>query len=562
MRRPSHVVLELVARLVDWNLAARVVAPAGRYRVLETIRQFASERADTAGESDVLHGAHFDWVSASLGGFLDGGGAGADWYDEVDLVLTEARAALQWAINRPGQRDAAGFAGVLATVCYQRGHPSEAQQRFQDAARVAVDVAARHRWLRLAAGAAAARNVGADAIDLLAEAATTALAAGRPDEAAIDLATAAMYCHRAQGIIARPITEDDAEAYLSAARGASTGAPGAEAAIAVAAAWGPEAVARSRDAAEHALALTQAIDDPLMESAALDLVIAARLDNDLDAAAAAAERRRELLAAAHVDARGGFELYDAYHMSCQIDLARGDFASARHHADVITALPFFREARHVGLCRRMEVDAMAGDFDVVVRHGDMFERDWTMAGRPHASNLAVGCYAVAMAHGILSDLEQRARWIDIATALVVPTRRSLFQEPGWASTLDALFELHRGDAESALACLGAAPHDATAWTNPNRSLWRRWYAAAWAEACVLANRRDAAERVERAEPIARGNRVAELLVDRARFVLRRDVIAVSETADQFDRLGALYQSSRTRRLADDLSTGDRADAPS
>jgi predicted ATPase/DNA-binding winged helix-turn-helix (wHTH) protein len=553
MRRSPNVVLGLVARLVDWNLAERVIDRPGRYRVLESIRQFAAERADAAGESDALHAAHFDWVRATVEALGDGGVAGPGWYNDVDLVLPEARAALHWAIGRSDQRDAASFAGMLAAVCYRRGHPGEAQQRFQDAATVATDVGARHRWLRLAAGAAAARNVGADALDLLAAAASAAVAAGIPDEAAIDLAAAAMYCHRAQGIIARPITENDAEAYLTAARGASTGASAANAAIAVAAAWRPEAVVRSVEAAEHALALTEAIGDPVMESAALDLVTAARLDDDLDVAAAAARRRRELLAASFLDARAGFEIYDAYHMSCQIDLARGDFSSARHHADAITRLPFFREARHVGLCRRMEVDAMSGDFDVVVRHGALFEQDWNMAGRPGASNLAVGCYAVAMAQGILGALVERAHWIDIATALVAPTRRAMFSEPGWGPTLDALFDLHRGDAESAMATLMAAPDDPAAWDNPNRGLWRRWYAAAWAEASVLANHHDAAERVRRAERIARGNHVAELLVDRARLVLQGNNVELYETADHFDRLGARYQSSRSLRLANDLT---------
>jgi hypothetical protein len=59
--------------------------------------------------------------------------------------------------------------------------------------------------------------------------------------------------------------------------------------------------------------------------------------------------------------------------------------------------------------------------------------------------------------------------------------------------------------------------------------------------------------VQRAETVARGNRVAELLVDRARFVLLGDVSGVRETADQLIRLGALYQSSRSARLADDPS---------
>ena len=58
-------------------------------------------------------------------------------------------------------------------------------------------------WLRSAAGAAAARNVGGDTVDLLVESAGVALAAGRPDDAAHDLAGAAALQFRAPGIIRR-----------------------------------------------------------------------------------------------------------------------------------------------------------------------------------------------------------------------------------------------------------------------------------------------------------------------------------------------------------------------
>jgi predicted ATPase/DNA-binding winged helix-turn-helix (wHTH) protein len=549
--RPRARLLDVVARLVDWNLLARQIVPAGRFRVLETIRQFAAEQTDAAGEREELHTAHLAWARTVLDRLQDGDSSD-EWCDEVDLVLPDARAALRWAIEAGIGDDVAGFAGLLAELCYERGLPGEAQHRFQDAAAAAPDAEGRHAALRFAAGAAAARNAGTEAIDLLRDAADAAVAAGRLDDAAIDLATAAMYCRRAPGIMGRPVPEDVTEAFLAEARAMSTGRPSAEAAIAGAAVWGPDSVARSLEGAQRAVALARAAGDPLIECAALDLLTAAKLD-DLDGASEAVRERRELMARMRLDARAGFELYDTYHMSCQIELARGNFDAARRDADVISAMPFFREARHIGLGRLMEVDSMAGDFDAAVRHGELFERDWANAGRLAAGNLAVGCYALAMVHGIVGDDDRRARWVEIATTLLMSTKRYLLRAPGWGSTLDALLDLHRGEPDVALARLSATPDDEVAWANPNRRLWRPWYAAAWAEASVLVGVADGAHRLELAARAARGNLVAEVLVERAAVIADRgsghDLDDLRAIARSLERAGARYQASRTHVLA-------------
>ena len=85
---------------------------------------------------------------------------------------------------------------------------------------------------------------------------------------------------------------------------------------------------------------------------------------------------------------------------------------ARRYADDVAALPFFREERHIGLGRRIEVDAIAGTSTRSCR-AELFERDWRRAGRPVAGNLAVGAYAAAMTFGMLADDARRARWIEI-----------------------------------------------------------------------------------------------------------------------------------------------------
>jgi hypothetical protein len=357
--------------------------------------------------------------------------------------------------------------------------------------------------------------------------------------------------------MAEPVPTEIADRYLADAREVSAGGPAAVAAIAAAAAWRPEATTASRESVERAIGLARHAGAVLLESAALDALTTFQLREPDDAARTVA-KRRELLHGRSTDPSAGFELYDTYHMSCQIDLARGDFASARRHADAITALPFFRETRHLGLGRRMEVDAMAGEFHDAVRHGELFERDWASAGRLPAGNLACGAYAVSMAHALLGDDDEHLRWREIATALLLPGRRSQMHGLAWAPTFDAIVELHRGDADSALGRLVAGPDAEDFWRNPNSTLWRKWYAAVWAEAAVLACTRDAGDRLAVAAGAALGNPVAVLLVERARCLHVGDLEALASIERDLAGLGARYQAARTARLrgAADVPSGE------
>ena len=172
-------------------------------------------------------------------------------------MVDEARAALAWA-DQGGAAPAMAIAmaGLLADILFQRGQPAEAQRRYQQAAALTSEPRDRCRWLRLAAGAAAARNVGDEAVDLLEESAETSLACGAADDAADDLASRGAPVpgarhhppsdrHRGCGRPARR------------ARAITQGGAGAEAAIAVAAGWDPDAAVRSVEHTETALRLAR-----------------------------------------------------------------------------------------------------------------------------------------------------------------------------------------------------------------------------------------------------------------------------------------------------------------
>ncbi len=546
MRRPSTAVLACLARLIDWHLVTRGPGAVTRYRILEMIRQHATANA-AAPELDDLHAAHRAWCAATLHDLRRRAPGDERWCGEVDAALPEAYAALAWGEARDRSSRGADFMELIADVVFQRGQPGEAQRRYAEAARSAGSPLERARLLRLAAGAAETSNVGDDAVELLHQSAEVWLGVAHHDDAAVDLARAAALQYRAVGIMRRPSTAEEIDALLEEARVTSRGGPRAEAAIAVAEGWAPDARPRSRTHTARALELAEHADEPLLVNEALDQLTALELYVlDLDAAAATIDRRLAVLRGVPVGPASGFELYDAFHMACHVNLAAGRLGAARRYADDVAALPFLREERHIGLGRRMEVDAIAGDFEAVTTRAALFESDWGRAGRPVAGNLAIGAYGAAMVFGMLGDPASRSHWTEIAGALLASSRR--LQGPGnlWRAVFDAMLALHLGEPEAALDVL-VRPPDAPV-EDPNHLLWLPWYAALWAEASALTAQPDTADRLRRATAAAAGNEIALTIVERARQLLdgRLDGDAL---ATWFESAHCPFQAARTRALA-------------
>ena len=181
-------------------------------------------------------------------------------------------------------------------------------------------------------------------------------------------------------------------------------------------------------------------------------------------------------------------------MACHVNLALGRLAAARRHADQVANLVFFREQRHVGLGRRIEVEAMAGDFEAVLVDAALFEQDWRRSGRPVTGNLAVGAYAAAMVFGMIGDEAGRKHWTEITIALLPHPDRFASADTTWRVTFDALLALHLDDPQAALKLLERSPDAPASVPTANRALWVPWYAAAWAEASVLAGHPEIEER--------------------------------------------------------------------
>jgi predicted ATPase/class 3 adenylate cyclase len=110
-------IADLLGSLVDKSLV--VAEPAGgglRYRLLETIRQFAAERLVAAGEDEALaaaaaHCAHFLRVAETAAPQLTGPDQGR-WLARLDADIANLRRAAEYAASTPVS-DPAGTALVL-----------------------------------------------------------------------------------------------------------------------------------------------------------------------------------------------------------------------------------------------------------------------------------------------------------------------------------------------------------------------------------------------------------------------------------------------------------------
>jgi predicted ATPase/pimeloyl-ACP methyl ester carboxylesterase/DNA-binding CsgD family transcriptional regulator len=128
--------LPLLARLVDQSLVvAEERGPDTRYRLLETIREYAGEQLNASGEAEFYRRRHADW-GVRLGLQAEAelrGPQQSAWLDRLELDHDNLRAALDWL--SAGDQAAVGLGLRLAAALWQfwwlRGYLSEGRQRLE-----------------------------------------------------------------------------------------------------------------------------------------------------------------------------------------------------------------------------------------------------------------------------------------------------------------------------------------------------------------------------------------------------------------------------------------------
>jgi predicted ATPase/class 3 adenylate cyclase len=103
----SYEVLDLLSQLVDKSLVLVVESSAGeaRYRLLETVRQYAQERLAEAGESTAIQQRHLNWLVdlAERAETELRGPRQVAWMDRLEAEQDNVRTALAWSVAQPEQ---------------------------------------------------------------------------------------------------------------------------------------------------------------------------------------------------------------------------------------------------------------------------------------------------------------------------------------------------------------------------------------------------------------------------------------------------------------------------
>ena len=128
---PPGEVLELLGVLVDKSLV-QFGDPAtgpGRYRLLETVRQYAAGQLDALGPAAAVAArmAHRDYYLAlaeAAAPQLRAAGQ-AQWLDRLDAELGNLRAAVAFSLTQPGPEPGLRLAAALRVYWLARGHAAE-----------------------------------------------------------------------------------------------------------------------------------------------------------------------------------------------------------------------------------------------------------------------------------------------------------------------------------------------------------------------------------------------------------------------------------------------------
>jgi predicted ATPase/DNA-binding SARP family transcriptional activator len=145
-------VAHLLAGLVDKSLVVAEDTPAGvRYRLLETVAEYAGERRDEAGDAGEARRrhAHHHVELAERGDAQLRGPDQRRWLDRLDAETANLRLARDWAAAHGEAALALRLVGALSWYWYLRGRHREGHRSLGDALAVAGEAPATSRALAM-----------------------------------------------------------------------------------------------------------------------------------------------------------------------------------------------------------------------------------------------------------------------------------------------------------------------------------------------------------------------------------------------------------------------------
>ena len=133
-----------IESLLDNSLLRQVhsVSDEPRFDMLQTIREYAQEKAEEAGLLDDLRYAHCTYFAALMGSQMGADGFGADasiWLKRTEEDHNNYRAALAWGLDHPdrGMQPVMVILGQLVWFWYRQGYLREGSEWTQRALEIA-----------------------------------------------------------------------------------------------------------------------------------------------------------------------------------------------------------------------------------------------------------------------------------------------------------------------------------------------------------------------------------------------------------------------------------------
>jgi predicted ATPase/DNA-binding CsgD family transcriptional regulator len=130
-------ILDLLCRLVDKSLVlvGRRGGDGARYRMLETVGQYASEKLQGSGERESVRSRHADfflWLAERAEPALSGPDQG-EWMERLDAEVGNLRAAMAWFRETGDPEADLRLASALLEFCHARGHYEMGRTWLEDA---------------------------------------------------------------------------------------------------------------------------------------------------------------------------------------------------------------------------------------------------------------------------------------------------------------------------------------------------------------------------------------------------------------------------------------------
>jgi len=527
----------VIGRLADKSLLVHARDNGkSRWRMLDTIRDFASHLLASSGEHEDVRRRHLSWALATAKEIEISLAESRGWRSRFDEVVDDLRGALAFA--RPEEREGFELALVLGHIAYARRFLSEARDHFRQAVAQAPNAELAISALRSSADVAFAEMRGELAFDSLVQASTRAGDAGDNRAAAIALAQAAALGARCPALFEPSVPYDALIALIDRAKAIAPDddlAVAANLALAVAWACPGGRVDPERGAANEALELARRLGDPVLISNGLDAAAcaASAIGEFKEYSRLSAERLTLLDLLPRHDPRVGGEVADTYHMATEAALAAGELPQALANATASVHDETTEGLNHFAANHLIIPLALQGKFDDVMAQASIMQEGWERAGRPRAGWMAPSFFAVAMVHGLRGDREVYREWWDRAKAVCLDSANNSLRHFAEARVAVHLGELKVARAVDDLEHTGS---------------FRPFALAMSIEVAAFTGARDAEDRLAASGQLAEENDFAAAQLMRATGILREDPDALERSVELWEHIGARFERACTLLL--------------